>query len=270
MQLPEIIQSGVYHFPIAFHPQKVYHFWLDFYVRGAIRYQVYRPDGTLRFKEDDKRKTELVLFAPGERIEHEFSSKRENWVVMFSSPDIVFDQKTRQFQLKDGDFTSVLPDRIPVLPWQIAAIREHLIELTSLINDSLPEKKYLAQTILQELLMRYFLVHAVNRRLLSPAEHFKQLIDDDENWKFSLEELAKQCGYSFDYLRQMFLKEYHILPIEYRNNHRMQVIMQKIIYTRYSIKEIAESVGISYVSYLNILLKRHYGKSPGELCRMFR
>ena len=189
---------------------------------------------------------------------------------MFSSPDIVFEPAARQFQLKDGDFCCVLPDRIPVLPWQAAAIRERLIELTSLTNDPLPEKKYLAQTILQELLMRYFLVRAADRRLLSPAEHFKQLIDDDENWKFSLEELARRCGYSFDYLRQMFLEEYHILPVEYRNNHRMQVIMQKIIYTREPIKEIAGSVGISHVSYLNILLKRHYGKSPGELCKMFR
>ena len=78
MQLPEIIQSGVYHFPISFHPQKVHHFWLEFYVRGVLRYHVFRPDGTLRFKADAERKTELVLFAPGERVEHEFGPKREN------------------------------------------------------------------------------------------------------------------------------------------------------------------------------------------------
>ena len=269
MEIPSIIHSSVYHEPSIYHAQKTFNFWLEFYVGGIRRYDVYYPDGKLFFSAGPDRSPELVLYMPGCSIYHEYSRKRENWMVIFSHPDLHFEPETRKLYLSDGKFRSPLVCRKDVPPASVEIIRNKFIELSSRFNEGIPGSKLLAGNILTDLLLRCFILPASAERL-SPAARFKQLIDSGIGNGKTLEQLARQCGYSLDFLRKKFQEEYHILPGRYQDNRRIQEIMQKIIYTDLSLKEIADTAGVAHTSYLNRLLKEYCGKSPGELCRLYR
>ncbi len=60
------------------------------------------------------------------------------------------------------------------------------------------------------------------------------------------------------------------MPGEYRMKQRLARIMDTIMFTDTGFKEIACRNGIANVSYLNRLLKKHFGMTPRELCRKYR
>ena len=269
MEIPSIIHSSVYHEPSIYHAQKTFNFWLEFYVGGIRRYDVYYPDGKLFFSAGPDRSPELVLYMPGCSIYHEYSRKRENWMVIFSHPDLHFERETRKLYLSDGKFRSLLTCRKAVPPAEVEIVKNQIMELSDCFKMGIPGSKLLAGSILSNILLRHFILPSSGGRL-SPAAKFKQMIDSNIGEERTLDELAAQCGYSLDFLRKKFLQEFHVLPGRYQDNRRIQEIMRKIIYTDLSLKEIAASTGISHTSYLNRLLKEYCGKSPGELCRIYR
>ena len=101
--------------------------------------------------------------------------------------------------------------------------------------------------------------------LNDPVADFKQKIELDATWKYTLEELSGQMKYNRDYLRREFQRRYQISPHEYRTKKRLQDIVNLLSNTSLSIKEIAFQLGMKNASYLNIFLKQHFNATPKQI-----
>jgi iron complex transport system substrate-binding protein len=84
---------------------------------------------------------------------------------------------------------------------------------------------------------------------------------------FSLQELAEflQCG--IRQLQRLFKSHYHMSPLEYMIQVRMEHAKGMLLNTQASIKEIAEAVGYTDVYHFSRYFKKHTGASPVQFRR---
>ena len=102
------------------------------------------------------------------------------------------------------------------------------------------------------------------------AERYKQLIDADTRWTFSLEELGKQLSLRRDDARKCFVEKYGITPGQYRIQMRLGQITNLITSSDLSTKEIAWHCGLKNVTYLNALTSKYFDATPMQLIKRFR
>ena len=76
--------------------------------------------------------------------------------------------------------------------------------------------------------------------------------------------LAKLCGISYDYLRQLFEKWYGVSPIKYINDLKLKRAKELLGSGMYSVSEAAYNSGFSDVSHFSRFFKANVGISPNE------
>lgn len=265
----KVLQSGVYRTPEK-HIQKTESYWIGLYVSGQIRQRLWLPDG--RLLDDFTGDSGPCLFwrVPGMRIEFEYGTDRENWVVMLETESMSYAAGSRMLQLRYGDYQLSVPFSIKISPAEIPALRNQFDLIHQAWQRGLPRDRLYAALLVGGLFGR--LVQPVDDTAaeLSPARKLKQLIDADDGFKYNLSELSEQAGYSRDYLRLNFEHEFHLTPGEYREHRRLYRIMELIANSSLTPSEIASRVSLKHVSHLNILLRRHYQLTPTELIRRNR
>lgn len=265
MKLPHIIAAGVYRHEERY-SQRMSLPGISFYVKG-LHYQFsYFPDGKLHSSSDHSSPPCLALFYPGMRSEFEFGPERENWVLMLDWPALSFCEQTHQFELCDGDARFPLPDRIFPEPYEIPFLREQFSDITKSFRGAMPRTILQAEFQVTSILKRFL----EQPQIHSPAERLKKMIDADQMWLESISELSKHTGYSRDYLRREFQKNYGVSPAEYRQKRRLHEIIQLLIYSNLSLKEIAYQTGMKHVTHLYAFLKQHSDHTPAELLRRYR
>ncbi len=79
-----------------------------------------------------------------------------------------------------------------------------------------------------------------------------------------LKDLAKSLGYTQSYVCQCFRRELHCSPLEYLHQYRIEKAKEYILYSDYSIKQIAELIGISNIHHFTRLFRRVVGIAPGR------
>ncbi|MBQ6824621.1 MAG: helix-turn-helix transcriptional regulator [Clostridia bacterium] len=79
---------------------------------------------------------------------------------------------------------------------------------------------------------------------------------------FPIAELAKMCCLSIGSFRRIFSECMGMSPVEYRNKLRIQKALELLKTKRYTVGEVAESVGIPDVKYFGKLFKRYTGITP--------
>ncbi|TCL73179.1 AraC family transcriptional regulator [Hydrogenispora ethanolica] len=79
-----------------------------------------------------------------------------------------------------------------------------------------------------------------------------------------LKDLAKSLGYTQSYVCQCFRRELHCSPLEYLHQYRIEKAKEYILYSDYSIKQIAEMIGISNIHHFTRLFRRMVGLAPGR------
>jgi AraC-like DNA-binding protein len=104
----------------------------------------------------------------------------------------------------------------------------------------------------------------------SPAEKFKQVIDDDITFKYNLSELSEMCSYSRDHIRKLFEERFHISPLEYRKQKRMARVMELIANTKLPVNEIAAKTGFQHSSHFCMSFKKYSGITPLAAIKRFR
>lgn len=78
-----------------------------------------------------------------------------------------------------------------------------------------------------------------------------------------LKDLAKRLGYTQSYVCQCFSRKLHCSPLEYLHHYRIEKAKEYILYSDYSIKQIAELIGISNIHQFTRLFRRIEGIAPG-------
>lgn len=100
----------------------------------------------------------------------------------------------------------------------------------------------------------------MNRAHSYISEHFRSLE--------SIEEVARQMGFSYDYLRHQFKQTYGISLVQHLTNTKIDYAKQLLSYTPLPQKQIAEECGFSNIRYFNHVFKKATSMTPGRFRRM--
>jgi transcriptional regulator GlxA family with amidase domain len=84
-------------------------------------------------------------------------------------------------------------------------------------------------------------------------------------YPITLTELAERYQISAGFFSSQFRKQTGMSPIDYLIRFRVRRAKELLAASRYSVREIAQSVGYAYVYYFSRLFKQHTGFSPSQL-----
>lgn len=266
MDFLQIYQTGVYRHAQRYR-QTVPALWIGLTVSGLVYTRNYFPDGKLCRDLNSSHAPFISLSVPGMMTDFEFDADRENWVMMFNSDAVKFDSANSQIIIDYQGKTLPLPSMISLDPAGLAEMKYCFAEMHLSFQSGLPREILRAELLAASVLNRF--VSAVKYKP-DPVEAFRELIDKDEKWHFSLDELSRKVGMSRDHLRRAFKLRYKLDPGEYRTRKRLNLIMHLIAYSELSLKEIADHAGMKNVTHLYALLKRNYDETPSEICRKYR
>lgn len=90
----------------------------------------------------------------------------------------------------------------------------------------------------------------------------KEYLEVNKNRAVELDELADKFGYNKYYMCKIFKKTFHISPIRYNHNMRLDKARQLITTTEKSFSEISDILGFENINIFSRSFKQHYGLSP--------
>ena len=97
---------------------------------------------------------------------------------------------------------------------------------------------------------------------IRPSLDYMMAHFSESNFNFS--EMGAQSGLSYDYFKELFVKEYGMPPIRYLTHLRLTKAKELLLTGRYSVTEIAELCGYENVYYFSNVFKKHVGVSPKQ------
>ena len=83
----------------------------------------------------------------------------------------------------------------------------------------------------------------------------------------SVKYLANLCHLNSDYFSRIFKENFGMRPIKYIQSKRVERAQQLLLTTNYSLKQIAEKVGLENPSYFTRIFKYHTGNTPRNFRR---
>ena len=93
-------------------------------------------------------------------------------------------------------------------------------------------------------------------------------MENSENYKISIKEIADMCGVSVCYFEKLFKANFGITPTEYINSHRMYKIKKYLREDQLTLSEIAELFDFCDSGYLCRFFKKKTGMTPKEYKRL--
>ena len=240
------------------------------YVCGLKKSVERFPDGRIRTPDVSCRRPALRLYFPGGVSEYEYENIRENWWVVFEEPaPVYYDFNSKKPMLRINDRTIEIKPELPLSEEEVCSMRMAFNDIYTAWKNNTPQGKAAAELILGGVLAR-FLKAEFNWENASKVDRFKNLIDSDTQWEFSLDELSRILGLRRDVARKMFIEKYKVTPRQYRIRHRLARIIELLSSSDLSLKEIAFQCGLKNVTYLNSLSMKYFNCSPGELMKRLR
>lgn len=95
-------------------------------------------------------------------------------------------------------------------------------------------------------------------------EYIENYIKMNANKNTTIQELAKDLNYSYDYLRQLFLSRLNISAKKYFLGFKLQNTKNYLLNSDLTIKQIADITGFSSPSHLCAAFKKNFGLTPQQ------
>ena len=111
--------------------------------------------------------------------------------------------------------------------------------------------------------------NSVDMELIKKIYPVFEYIDENYNQVLTVEELAKVLNISKEYFCRLFKKIMGVTSTEYVNYVRV-CKAEKMLKTNMTLSEIAYAVGMTSLSYFNVIFKKHKQCSPSEYRKMYR
>lgn len=105
--------------------------------------------------------------------------------------------------------------------------------------------------------------HSTTDERLSVAVDFIHDHFTDSN--FTIDDLAQLCNMSGTYFRKLFQSKYHVSPLTYIKNLRLQYALELLKSGYYTISEISDKCGFKNIYYFSSFIKKETGFSPSEV-----
>ncbi len=205
----------------------------------------------------------LSITPAGVHLDFEFDETRENWVVMLISDDFRKTRNPRVVQVRCAGQWVNLPSAAGVDPENVPGLRDEMIRMREAFLSADPRSRLRVKTGAINMLRRMIDRQADTLRT-SPAMELKRLIDDDETFSESLENLARECRYSPNHLRVLFRQTFGINPHAYRTQRRMTRAMDLVSNSELSVKEIAAAAGFEHVSHFCTMFRKTFSMTPTQ------
>lgn len=152
------------------------------------------------------------------------------------------------------------------------AIQQLIGRLIFLFTENNAAKDYFANLVLQELIVR--LMQTKARMVLTT--HLPQLantnrlayavkyVQENIHRNLTIKELADKACMSEPNFFRCFKQQYGITPVEYINQRRIQLAMQLLYNTSYSISDICFACGYNNLNYFLKVFKKATGDTPAS------
>ena len=213
--------------------------------------------------------TGIFFHAQGHPISFQFNAKRENYAILFESPDVRMSSAPDRGDVRLEGVGVSVPGFVPVVAGRLEGWRQVLVRMRMAFLMPTARNRLRAEVGVYNLL-RYLLDEKESGSGTSAAERLKRLIDTANSERQTLDALCAECGYSVDHLRILFEKEFGITPKQYRMRRRMTEAMEWITSSALSPKEIARRLGFAQLSHFSAAFKDAHGMTPREAARRYR
>lgn len=120
------------------------------------------------------------------------------------------------------------------------------------------------------ILNAYIQARNESEKMALPFEGTVKYMESRMASTIKVEELAKSACMETTYFIKKFKSAFGITPINYLNKLRIYRSMSLLLSTDLSVERIADSVGISDISYFSKTFKRYCEVSPSEYRKLFR
>ena len=98
------------------------------------------------------------------------------------------------------------------------------------------------------------------------VEYVKMHYKDD----ISLEVISQSLGYNKSYICQVFRKKYDYTPMKFLYSYRIEKARELMIYSDYSLKQVAEMTGFKSIHHFSRVFHMLEGMTPGQWCKRER
>lgn len=103
-----------------------------------------------------------------------------------------------------------------------------------------------------------------NKKSLEKIKSIINYLENHYHENITIEQMAKECFYSKSYFMKFFKETMGISFISYLNDYRLEIAAKKLISSSENILDIAISCGFDNLSYFNRSFKKKFGISPGK------
>ena len=205
-----------------------------------------------------REKGDIQIFLPGERQEYTYYAKDtpEVFWIHFTGKNckkLLEEYDIHSCHIGENILFKTLFQEI-ILELQLkkygfeAYIASNFIKLLISFNRTLLNEKYSAHTNF-----------ALDRLILELNQHYQDF--------WSIEKMAEYCNLSQDYLSHLFKKEYHITPMKYLSQIRINKAKDFLAYENLPISEVSYLVGYSDPLYFSRTFKKSEQVSPQQYRR---
>ena len=211
----------------------------------------------------------LKISSPRSQVVFNYNKHRENWVVLFNTPDLKASPKPGHISVNYKDQWIDIPKIVPVENERVAGLRMEFQRIMEYVQSPYPRNQMMADLGVINL-VRTIMNHNTGLLNQSPAAMLRQLIDDDTSFQYDISDLSQQCNLSVDHIRSLFRKEYNMSPVRYRNHRRMALAMEYIANSRLTVSEVSSKLGYAHISHFSTVFHECFSISPTQAIKKFR
>lgn len=233
-------------------------------ISGLNYMNVYAPDGSLAGSASN---LSLFLALPGFRLDFAFNARRDNYGALCQIDSLNWNPETRETELNlEGRKISISPV-VQVSFDRALRLSEFFQRICTLSSSALESDARISELLLGAILAEFAerSKQAAEKSIPSPAEQLKKAIDEDIHFQHSLKEIMADFAYTDVHLRRIFLRSYQTHPAEYRARLRFKRIQELLSNPKWTLKEIAELVGMNHVTHLHEFIRKRCGLTPVQL-----
>ena len=198
---------------------------------------------------------DLLLSEPGEIVYHGPINRNESFINdwLYISSD--FSELLKKYPIPFGETINIGKNNIT--NFAVRTIKEEQNTKNTGYEDRI-------NCILTEMLISLYrsYLNIKNETSETKIEAVHNQIMQSLNQDWTLEKMAKLSGYSQSHFSAVYSKHYGCSPKEELLHERLKLAEQLIVYSCFSISEIAERCGFKSIYYFSKYFKKNYGISP--------